>query len=234
MDSQQAFIAVGSAVGMPVFAHTGHRGRALAAGSTFSITDGALAEAGEPRCPLSHDGRDGVGFVLQTFDTCSWVLSIMAPPGEGRSYIPTINAFLRRLGRQMQEAFLVSHGVGTRHQPDREVIEGTWDRLDMPVMLLGSELQPQAMNVAAEELATTRRFFAPRAANGSLRAASNRDNERLLEAAFQVRCGERKEARLTLNGVRGSAGLRVSIFATGSRSAETAERDLVAVFGTVA
>ena len=221
---------------MPAYAFAGHRGPAAPTGTAFAIIDGAPTNVGEPEREAIAGGREGVGFVLQTFDTCSWVLSILAPPGEGQSYIPTINAFLRRLGRQLQEAFLISHGVGTPHQPGREVIESIWDRLDMPVMLLGSDLQPQAMNVAAEELTSTRRFFAPRAANGSLRAASNRDNDRLLDAAFSVRCGERKEAKLVLNGVRGAASLRVSIFATGSRSGDTAEdeRDLVAVFGSCA
>ncbi|HEY9058416.1 MAG TPA: hypothetical protein VIN77_14795 [Aurantimonas sp.] len=215
----------------------------LSVGTIFRMRE--LPEAGLPssrrrEAESADDGAGGgAGIVLDRRDSRLWVLSVQVPLPLGERYDAAIATLLRRLAPDLRRSFLVSHRLGTTEQPDRATIESSWDELSVGVVLLSAGLRPLAVNMAAEEIVTTRRFFAPLGCRGSLRAAVNNDNERLRLAAGRIVYGESDVETVALKGVRCSAPLPVTLRAVGcgtgrrrfSALAGTAEGTLVAIIG---
>ncbi|MEX6506248.1 hypothetical protein AB5S17_07740 [Jiella sp. M17.18] len=237
-DVGKATLAVGGSAGNS-FDEAGPCGglASLAAGSIFEI-DGAPEWRMAPHewVPPEPSASCGAGLVLEARPGLRWVFSALGPAGAGRSYVPAIRAVLRRLAPELQQAFAVSHGLGTQRQPPRTAIEAAWDRLETPVMLLRADMSAEAMNVAAEELLSARRLFMPPGPGHRLRAASPADRERLLQAAERIRGGLRKRARLVLTGRRRDVALPVELSLAGGTEGHRPgdQCGLLAVFGEIA
>lgn len=206
-----------------------------------------MSELPESSLPSSRrrDGsaaHGGAGVVLHRRDSSLWALSVQVPLPLGDRYDPAIATLLRRLAPDLRRSFLISHGLGTCEQPDRATIESTWDQLSVGVALLSADLRPLVVNMAAEEIVTTRRFFAPLGDHGALRAAAKNDNDRLRLAASRIVHGESDVESIDLKGVRCTASLPVTLRSVGrgivsgsfGALAGTAGETLVAIIGTCA
>lgn len=211
----------------------------LSVGTIFRMSE--LPETGLPTSRRQDDGiaHGGAGIVLHRRASRLWVLSVQVPLPLGDRYDAAIATLLRRLAPDLRRSFLISYGIGTTEQPDRATIESSWDELSVGVVLLSAGLRPLAVNTAAEELVTTRRFFAPLGCRGSLRAAVNNDNDRLRLAASRIVYGESDVETVALKGVRCLAPLPVTLRAVGrgagrrrsSALAKSDEETLVAIIG---
>ncbi|WP_206453668.1 hypothetical protein [Aurantimonas marina] len=211
----------------------------LSVGTTFRMSE--LPETSLPSSRQRDDGiaHGGAGIVLHRRDSRLWVLSVQVPLSLGDRYDAAIATLLRRLAPDLRRSFLISYGLGTTEQPDRATIESSWDELSVGVVWLSAGLRPLAANIAAEEIVTTRRFFAPLGCRGSLRAAVNNDNERLRLAAGRIVYGESDVETIDLKGVRCTAPLPVTLRTVGRRNgsgrfnalAKTDEETLVAIIG---
>lgn len=211
----------------------------LSVGTIFRMSE--LPETGLPSSRQRDDGiaHGGAGIVLHRRDSRLWVLSVQVPLSLGDRYDAAIATLLRRLAPDLRRSFLISYGLGTSEQPDRATIESSWDELSVGVVLLSAGLRPLVVNTAAEEIVTTRRFFAPLGCRGSLRAAVNNDNERLRLAASRIVYGESEVETVDLKGVRCADPLPVTLRAVGRRTASrrfnalarTDEETLVAIIG---
>ncbi|KKN79471.1 hypothetical protein LCGC14_0339300 [marine sediment metagenome] len=211
----------------------------LSVGTIFRMSE--LPETGLPSSRRRDDGiaHGGAGIVLHRRASRLWVLSVQVPLPLGDRYDAAIATLLRRLAPDLRRSFLISYGLGTTEQPDRATIESIWDELSVGVVLLSAGLRPLAVNTAAEEIVTTRRFFAPLGCRGSLRAAVNNDNDRLRLAASRIVYGESDVETVDLKGVRCTAPLPVTLRAVGRRAgsrrfnalAKGVEETLVAIIG---
>ncbi len=209
----------------------------LSVGTIFRMSE--LPETGLPSSTRRDDGcaHGGAGIVLDRRASRLWVLSVHVPLPLGDRYDAAIATLLRRLAPDLRRSFLISYGLGTTAQPDRATIESSWDELSVGVVLLSAGLRPLAANTVAEEIVTTRRFFAPLGCRGSLRAAVNNDNDRLRLAASRIVYGESDMETVALQGVRCTTALPITLRAvgrgTGSRQlsalAKSAEETLVAI-----
>ncbi|MBO0903399.1 hypothetical protein [Jiella sonneratiae] len=164
----------------------------------------------------SGEGKAGAGLILHDGAQQSWSLTLTVPAEAREAMLPTATALLQRLAEDLVPAFLVSHATGSPDQPTRDVIEGAWDHLSAPVVLLTRDMVIEASNVAAEDLLHETRYFRPRFFDDRLNLAS-REDELALEAAIgRLARRTRKTARVTLNGLRRSPPLSIRLQQAGS------------------
>jgi len=185
------------------------------------LTPGTLFRIGEWDCLAPHDWDApgdvaGTGLVLHDCAQQVWLLTITVSRQERSRFLPAVVTLLQKMSDELVNAFVVSHTLGSPDQPHQSVIETAWDEVNTPVMLLGHDLSIVAMNMEADDLSRTARYFAPSAGRTHLSAALIDDETRLEAAVARIVHAGLTSTKVTLRGKGRSDSLSVRLRAAGS------------------
>ena len=177
----------------------------LVAGAVFDSRQ-ELRDAASP-----PPGTWTTGLVLHQSPSWRWLLIVESPDTPTERHATAIHTLLRRHADDLQRTFLVSHCLGTADEPDRAMIEASWDPLPFGIALLSDRRTILAANTAAEDMISTRRFFVPPGDTDALRPATMRDRRQLYRAVERVVGGDSDSEALKLQGLRHGAPLPITL-----------------------